>query len=65
MIYQLSNGKVIELSIEAFLSMSDEDLRDLDLLSDEFSINVSNPFFDLNPKNIIDFDEDFMDVDDS
>ena len=40
MIYQLPNGKIINISIEAYLRMSDEDLRYLN--ESEFGSNISN-----------------------
>ena len=44
MIYQLPNGKVINISIEAYLRMSDEDLRYLDESNFGSSIGDANPF---------------------
>jgi hypothetical protein len=44
MIYQLPNGKIINISIEAYLRMSDEDMRYLN--ESEFGCNIgdTNPF---------------------
>jgi hypothetical protein len=44
MIYQLPNGKIINISVEAYLRMSDEDLRYLN--ESEFGSHVgdTNPF---------------------
>lgn len=44
MIYQLPNGKIINISIEAYLRMSDEDLRYLDESNFGSSIGDTNPF---------------------
>lgn len=44
MIYQLPNGKIINISIEAYLRMSDEDIRYLN--ESEFGCNIgdASPF---------------------
>ena len=44
MLYQLPNGRVIEMSLEQYLSMSDQELRDLNGLGSEFSSEISNPW---------------------
>jgi hypothetical protein len=44
MIYQLPNGKIINISIEAYLRMSDEDLRYLNESEFGSSISNDNPF---------------------
>lgn len=44
MIYQLPNGKIINISIEAYLRMSDEDLRYLDESNFGSSIGDTSPF---------------------
>lgn len=43
MIYQLPNGKVIEISVEAFLDMSDDELNNL--VAYNYGEEVQNPFF--------------------
>ncbi len=43
MIYQLPNGKVIEISVESFLDMSDDELNNL--VAYNFGEEVQNPFF--------------------
>jgi|TARA_Y100000034_G_C6815739_1_gene366964 hypothetical protein len=45
MIYQLSNGRIIELSVEQYLELSDEDIHELIGLSPVHSIETINPFF--------------------
>jgi len=42
-IYQLPNGKVIEISVEAFLDMSDDELNNL--VAYNYGEEVQNPFF--------------------
>jgi len=44
MIYQLPNGKVINISIEAYLRMSDEELRYLNETNFGSSVENVNPF---------------------
>lgn len=44
MIYQLPNGKVINISIEAYLRMSDEELRYINETNFGSSIENVNPF---------------------
>lgn len=44
MLYQLPNGKVINISIEAYLKMSDEDLRYLNEGDFGSSTEGENPF---------------------
>lgn len=44
MLYQLPNGKVINISIEAFLRMSDDDLRYLSEQDFGSSTESENPF---------------------
>ena len=68
MIYQLSNGKIVYISVEQFLDMTDEDLQDL--LSYNFGIYPESPFHNsINKKakrksthdgedNSIDYDPD-------
>lgn len=43
MLYQLPNGKVIELSLEQYLDMSDEELENI--ISYNFGHEVESPFF--------------------
>ena len=44
MIYQLPNGRVINISIDAFLRMSDDELRYLNETNFGSSIENVNPF---------------------
>lgn len=45
MIYQLPNGKCIEMSTEQFLDLSDQDISELIGLSPVYTLEVNNPFF--------------------
>ena len=44
MIYQLPNGKVIEITVEQFLKMTDEDVQYM--IANNFGEEINNPFFD-------------------
>jgi hypothetical protein len=61
MIYQLPNGKIINISIESYLRMSDEDLRYLNESNFGSSIGDANPF-DITEDTTenIDFVEDYI-----
>ncbi len=43
MIYQLSSGKAIELSVEQYLDMSDEELKYLD--ANNYGESIEDPWF--------------------
>jgi len=43
MLYQLPNGKTIEISIEDFLDMDDEDFQNI--VASGHGMEVTNPFF--------------------
>lgn len=45
MIYQLPNGRIIHLSLEQYLDMSDQDLQELNCLGNEFTSEATDPFF--------------------
>tara|TARA_R100001463_G_scaffold26759_3_gene62446 strand:- start:1631 stop:1900 length:270 start_codon:yes stop_codon:yes gene_type:complete len=45
MIYQLPNGRIIEMSLDQYLDLTDEELKDLNGLGNEYSSNVRNPFY--------------------
>jgi hypothetical protein len=47
MIYQLPNGRIIELSVEQFLELDDVEVRELNGLSSAYSLECSNPFYNL------------------
>lgn len=77
MIYQLPNGRIIELSVEQFLDLNDTELKDLNGLSTAYSHECSNPFYNLfckstNDKEVSmveslledeDFSQDLFEVD--
>jgi len=45
MIYQLPNGRVIHLSLEQYLDMSDEELHELACLGDAYTSDPVDPFY--------------------
>ena len=45
MIYQLPNGRVIEMSMEQYLDLDDQDVSELVGLNPAYSSEVSNAFF--------------------
>ena len=47
MIYQLPNGRIIELSVEQLLELEDVEVKELNGLSSIYSHECSNPFYDL------------------
>ena len=47
MIYQLPNGRIIELSVEQYLELTDTDVKDLNGLSSSYSLECNNPFYNL------------------
>lgn len=58
MLYQLSNGKVVELSVEDYLSMSDADFQNL--IGYNQGDYTNNPWFNsaLNIEQEVDDDEE-------
>jgi hypothetical protein len=47
MIVQLPNGRIIELSVEQYLDMSEQDLQDLNSLGAAYTKDCVNPFYNL------------------
>ncbi len=45
MIYQLPNGRIIHLSLEQYLDMTDQELQELNCLGSEYTSEVTDPFF--------------------
>jgi|TARA_R100000935_G_scaffold3572_3_gene9043 hypothetical protein len=45
MIIQLPNGRIIECSVEQYLSLSDEEIKDLNGLSSAYTKEVGDPFY--------------------
>ena len=62
MLYQLPNGKVIFLTIEEFLSLSDDDIQYY--ISIDYGEHIPRPFADQSSNKYYDFDEYMPDEDD-
>lgn len=45
MLYQLPSGRTIEISVEQYLDMTDEELRELDCLGNANTMELNNPFY--------------------
>lgn len=60
--YQLPNGKVIFISIEEFLALSEDDIQYL--ISIDYGEYVSNPFSDMTKQQYYDFDDLLFEDDD-
>ncbi|MEK6266202.1 MAG: hypothetical protein N2B06_15755 [Clostridium sp.] len=59
MIIQLPNGRIVECSVEQYLSFSDEEIKDLNGLSAAYTKEVGNPFYNTYfNSNQIDQDSD-------
>lgn len=52
MIIQLPNGRIIECSVEQYLSLSDDEVKDLNGLSAGYTKEVSDPFYNSFSKPI-------------
>ena len=63
MIIQLPNGRIIECSVEQYLSLSDDEIKDLNGLSAGYTKEVSDPFYNSFSKpllTIINIDDDSL-----
>jgi len=47
MILQLPNGRIIEISVEQYLDMTDQDIQDLNSLGAAYTKDCVNPFYNL------------------
>ena len=45
MIIQLPNGRIIECSVEQYLSLSDQEIKDLNGLSSAYTKEMGDPFY--------------------
>jgi hypothetical protein len=66
MIIQLPNGRIIECSVEQYLSLTDEEVADLNGISSAYTKEVVNPFYNRFAGKINDYDHEleFIDEDD-
>lgn len=61
MLYNLPNGKVIEISVDQFLDMEDEEFEYL--MSINFGEPIENPFFGSvleNKSKFVELDDEFL-----
>ena len=61
MIYQLPNGRIIELSIEEYLALTDDEIRDLNGLGNDYTSDITNPFYKSALKNKQKIDKKILD----
>jgi|TARA_R110000744_G_scaffold36721_4_gene84631 hypothetical protein len=45
MLYQLPSGRTIELSLDQYLDMTDDELKELDCLSESHTMDMNDPFY--------------------
>jgi len=53
MIIQLPNGRIIECSLEQYLSLTDDEYRDLNGLSSAYTKEVGDPFYNKFSKSSV------------
>ena len=62
MIYQLPNGRIIEISLEMYLEMDDFEIRELNGISGNYTSEINNPFYKSILKGKQPKEEDIPDV---
>ena len=62
MIYQLPNGRIIEMSLEQYLDMDDIEIRELNGLGKEYTSEAPNPFYKSSLKGPVRFKKDEPEV---
>tara|TARA_A100001201_G_scaffold141729_3_gene137894 strand:- start:1068 stop:1325 length:258 start_codon:yes stop_codon:yes gene_type:complete len=45
MLYQLPSGRTIEIPVDTYLDMTDDELAELDCLSDSYTMEMNDPFY--------------------
>jgi hypothetical protein len=61
MIIQLPNGRIIECSVEQYLSFSDQEIQDLNGLSVAYTKEVGDPFYNKYSNRNSKVDKDLSD----
>lgn len=64
MIIQLPNGRIIECSVEQYLSLSDDEVQELYGLSSAYTKEVNDPFYNMYSKGRQAAEEDMQDEED-
>ena len=62
MIYQLPNGRIIEISLEMYLDLTDDEIKDLNGLNGSYSSETNNPFYKSILKGKQSKEEDIFDI---
>tara|TARA_R110000751_G_scaffold1991_2_gene7689 strand:+ start:2263 stop:2523 length:261 start_codon:yes stop_codon:yes gene_type:complete len=45
MLYQLASGRTIELSMDQYLDMTDQELQELECVGENFTMEMNDPFY--------------------
>ena len=61
MLYQLRSGRTIEISIEQYLDMTDQELEDLEGLGMMNTMEINNPFYNSYQKKTRERSEELTD----
>ena len=62
MIIQLPNGRIVECSLEQYLSLTDQEVNDLNGLSTSYTKEVGDPFYNkFSGKSVIEIDPEILD----
>tara|TARA_R110000796_G_scaffold134646_1_gene250428 strand:+ start:1930 stop:2202 length:273 start_codon:yes stop_codon:yes gene_type:complete len=62
MIIQLPNGRILECSVEQYLSLTDQEIKDLNGLSSSYTKEVGDPFYNkFSLHSIIEIDPEILD----
>ena len=61
MIIQLPNGRIVECSIKQYLSLSDQEVNDLNGLSTSYTKEVGDPFYNkFSGKSVLETDPEIL-----
>ena len=62
MIIQLPNGRIVECSLEQYLSLTDQEVNDLNGLSTSYTKEVGDPFYNkFSGKSRMEIDPEILD----
>ena len=62
MIIQLPNGRIVECSLEQYLSLTDQEVNDLNGLSTSYTKEVGDPFYNkFSGKSCMEIDPEIID----
>ena len=61
MIVQLPNGRIVECSLEQYLSLTDQEVNDLNGLSTSYTKEVGDPFYNkFSGKSVLETDPEIL-----